>query len=106
MTLKRSPRLLVDIDDLAVGVARKIHTDFDHDLRHLLVDLGLEQAQSLRTQFQGCGRADLLLRLGPSDVWLELARDRGHLAEEPKLAFIERLGLARQRHDHSVGHVV
>lgn len=41
VTLQRSTRLLVDVDNDSVGITGKVDSSVDLDLGHLLVDLGL-----------------------------------------------------------------
>jgi hypothetical protein len=41
MTLQWAPRLPVDIDNLTIWVTWEVDPNVDHNIRHLLVDLGL-----------------------------------------------------------------
>jgi hypothetical protein len=45
MTLQWTPRLPVDIDNLAIWVTREVDSNMNDDLRHFLVDLGLVSAE-------------------------------------------------------------
>ena len=46
MTLQRTPRLPVDIDNLTTRIAREVNPNVNHNFCHLLVDLNLVSVKS------------------------------------------------------------
>ena len=46
MTLQRTPRPPVDIDNLTIRIIREVNPNFDHNLGHLLIALRLVSVKS------------------------------------------------------------
>ena len=46
MTLQRTPRLPVNIDNLTIWVTWEVNSNMDHNLRHLLVNLSLASVKN------------------------------------------------------------
>jgi hypothetical protein len=79
VTLQRSTRLAINVDDDSVWVTGKVDPGVDLDLGHLLVDLGLQGARESVVELGTCDGAQrcthLLLVFARLDVGLELGRD-------------------------------
>jgi len=94
MTLQRSTRFLVNVDNNTVRIAGEIHSWIDDDFGHFLVDFGLygvRMSSSGRIQL-----SNLFLWLGFLDIRLQLPRNGSYFVEESEFTIIECSGISRK----------
>jgi len=94
VTLQRTPRLPIDIDNLTIWVTREVNSNVNHNLRHLLVDLSLVVVNRVSLDPGLPSFLDyLLFGLFFLDIGLQFTGDGRHFMEETKFSIVEFLGL-------------